>query len=139
MIARPRRWRLSPKLRGLVRETTLAPADLVAPIFGSDHQGSERPIPPMPGLTQWPMDRVAGEAEALARAGVGAVLLFGIPATKDPIGRDAYAMVKAAAAQGWLDERRAVLEILPAIRRAGADGVITSHAREAAAWLHPPP
>jgi porphobilinogen synthase len=46
-----------------------------------------------------------------------------------------YAMVKAAAAQGWLDERAAVLETLTAIRRAGADIVITYHAKEAAGWL----
>jgi porphobilinogen synthase len=46
-----------------------------------------------------------------------------------------YAMVKAAAANGWLDERRAVLEILTGIRRAGADLIITYHARDAAAWL----
>jgi porphobilinogen synthase len=46
-----------------------------------------------------------------------------------------YAMVKAAAAQGWLDERRAVLEILTGIRRAGADLVITYHAKDAARWL----
>lgn len=46
-----------------------------------------------------------------------------------------YAMVKAAAAMGWVDERRAVLEILTSIRRAGADLIITYHARDAAAWL----
>ena len=46
-----------------------------------------------------------------------------------------YAMVKAAAANGWLDERRTVLEILTAIRRAGADLVITYHARDVARWL----
>lgn len=46
-----------------------------------------------------------------------------------------YAMVKAAAAQGWLDEQRAVLEILNAIRRAGADLIITYHAKDAASWL----
>jgi porphobilinogen synthase len=46
-----------------------------------------------------------------------------------------YAMVKAAAANGWLDERAAVLEILTSIRRAGADFVITYHAKDAAAWL----
>jgi len=46
-----------------------------------------------------------------------------------------YAMVKAAAQRGWLDERRAVLEILNAIKRAGADVIITYHAREAARWL----
>lgn len=46
-----------------------------------------------------------------------------------------FAMVKAAAQQGWLDEKRAVLEILTAIKRAGADVIITYHAREAARWL----
>ncbi|MBA3522313.1 MAG: porphobilinogen synthase [Gemmatimonadales bacterium] len=46
-----------------------------------------------------------------------------------------YAMVKAAGRQGWLDERRAVLEILTGMRRAGADAIITYHAKEAAAWL----
>ncbi len=46
-----------------------------------------------------------------------------------------YAMVKAAAARGWLDERRVVLEALVAMRRAGADGIITYHAKDAARWL----
>jgi porphobilinogen synthase len=46
-----------------------------------------------------------------------------------------YAMVKAAAANGWLDERRAVLEILTSIRRAGADLILTYHARDAADLL----
>jgi porphobilinogen synthase len=49
-----------------------------------------------------------------------------------------YAMVKAAAQNGWVDERRVVLEILTAIRRAGADLIITYHAKEAAPWLSPP-
>ena len=48
-----------------------------------------------------------------------------------------YAMVKAAAAAGWLDERTAVLEALTGIRRAGADIVITYHAKDAARWLAP--
>jgi porphobilinogen synthase len=46
-----------------------------------------------------------------------------------------YAMVKAAAANGWLDERRAALEILLSIKRAGADLIITYHAKDAARWL----
>jgi porphobilinogen synthase len=46
-----------------------------------------------------------------------------------------YAMVKAAAKQGWLDERKAVLEILTAIKRAGADIIITYHAKEVATWV----
>ena len=46
-----------------------------------------------------------------------------------------YALIKAAAAQGWVDERNAVLEVLTGIRRAGADLILTYHAREAAKWL----
>jgi porphobilinogen synthase len=46
-----------------------------------------------------------------------------------------YAMLKAAAERGWLDERRAILEILTSIRRAGADQILTYHAAEAAGWL----
>ena len=46
-----------------------------------------------------------------------------------------YAMLKAAAGNGWLDERRAVLELLTSIRRAGADIILTYHARDAARWL----
>jgi len=46
-----------------------------------------------------------------------------------------YALVKAAAQQGWVDESRVVLEILTAIARAGADLIITYHAKEVAGWL----
>jgi porphobilinogen synthase len=46
-----------------------------------------------------------------------------------------YAMVKAAAQNGWLDERRTVLELLTSIRRAGADLILTYHAKDAAEWL----
>jgi len=49
-----------------------------------------------------------------------------------------YSMVKAAAANGWIDERRVVLEILTSIRRAGADLVLTYHAKDAADWLQDP-
>jgi porphobilinogen synthase len=46
-----------------------------------------------------------------------------------------YAALKAAAERGWLDERQAVLESLVAIRRAGADVIVTYHAKDAATWL----
>jgi porphobilinogen synthase len=62
---------------------------------------------------------------------------FGLPTAAYNVSGE-YAMVKAAAAQGWIDERAAVLEILTAMRRAGADFVITYHAREAAQWLAEP-
>jgi len=46
-----------------------------------------------------------------------------------------YSMVKAAAANGWIDERRVVLELLTSIRRAGADAILTYHAKDVAGWL----
>jgi porphobilinogen synthase len=46
-----------------------------------------------------------------------------------------YAMLKAAAARGWLDERACVMEVLTAFKRAGADGILTYHAHAAARWL----
>jgi len=48
-----------------------------------------------------------------------------------------YAMVKAAAQKGWLDEKRVALEILTGIQRAGADFILTYHAKDAAEWLKP--
>ena len=49
--------------------------------------------------------------------------------------RGEYSMVKAAARNGWLDERKVALEILTAIKRAGADLILTYHAKDAARWL----
>ena len=46
-----------------------------------------------------------------------------------------FAMLKAAAREGWIDEKSAILEVLTAIKRAGADMIITYHAKEAAEWL----
>jgi porphobilinogen synthase len=48
-----------------------------------------------------------------------------------------YAMVKAAAANGWLDEKRSVLELITSITRAGADIILTYHAKDLARWLRP--
>lgn len=59
---------------------------------------------------------------------------FGLPVAAYNVSGE-YAMVKAAAAQGWLDERRVTLEILTSIRRAGADMILTYHARDVARWL----
>lgn len=89
MLARPRRLRLTPQLRALVRETTLHPGDLIAPIFVSATAVTPQPIRSMPGVMQWPVDRAAEEAAALEAAGLGAVILFGIPAVKDATGSDA--------------------------------------------------
>ena len=57
------------------------------------------------------------------------------PASDGGFNGQAQAMVKAAAQNGWIDERRVVLETLLSIKRAGADMIITYHAKDAARWL----
>lgn len=88
---RPRRLRRSPGLRDLVRETSLAPSDFIAPLFVTHGHDRRREIRSMPGVFQRSVDRVVGEVEELARLGVPAVILFGIPVTKDEIGSENFA------------------------------------------------
>ena len=59
---------------------------------------------------------------------------FGVPVAAYNVSGE-FAMVKAAAPKGWIDERRVTLEILTSIKRAGADMILTYHARDAARWL----
>jgi porphobilinogen synthase len=88
---RPRRLRLSPQLRRMVRETELSSTDLIYPLFVTHGQAVQREISSMPGVYQWSPDRLAREAEEIARLDIPAVILFGIPAKKDPIGVENYA------------------------------------------------
>lgn len=88
---RPRRWRRTPALRDLARETTLDPADLVYPLFVVPGTRVRRPVPSMPGISQLSVDALAAEAEELAALGIRAVLLFGVPESKDAIGSESYA------------------------------------------------
>jgi len=73
------------------RETVLVAGDLVAPLFVCHGEKVRRPIASMPGHAQLSVDEAAREAEALAALGVGGVILFGIPASKDAEGTEAYA------------------------------------------------
>lgn len=86
-----RNLRKSPGLRRLVRETELLPEDLVMPYFVRPGRGVRTPIPSMPGQYQLSVDELVREARGLARAGVGSVILFGIPPRKDPRGSGAWA------------------------------------------------
>ncbi len=88
---RPRRLRRRAPIRDMVRETTLFAHDLVAPLFVTHGHNVQREISSMPGVYQWSVDQVVREAEALARVGVPAVILFGIPATKDELGSENFA------------------------------------------------
>ena len=86
---RPRRLRSSAAIRGLVRETRLVAGQMVAPLFVVSGRGREEPIPSLEGHSRLSPDLVLQKAEALARAGVGGVLLFGVPDGKDETGRAA--------------------------------------------------
>jgi porphobilinogen synthase len=88
---RPRRLRRTAALRDLVRETRLAPDDLVYPFFVVPGDGVRKPISSMPGIDQISVDALAGEARDLGALGIKAVLLFGIPSAKDPLGLESFA------------------------------------------------
>ncbi|HMA39340.1 MAG TPA: porphobilinogen synthase [Gemmatimonadales bacterium] len=91
MIARPRRLRLTESLRALTAETRLEPSLFVYPLFVTEIANAPVAVASMPGVSQWPVQAVAEEAAAAAAAGIPAVLLFGLPAEKDPVGSAAYA------------------------------------------------
>ncbi|MDT8341744.1 MAG: porphobilinogen synthase [Longimicrobiales bacterium] len=91
MFQRYRRLRRTPALRRLVSETRLDPAELILPLFVTEVEDEPTPITSMPGVLRWPVDRLAGIAAEAVEAGVGAVLLFGIPAHKDARGSQADA------------------------------------------------
>jgi porphobilinogen synthase len=86
---RPRRLRRTPGIRALVRETRLDPSQLVYPLFVCPGEGVRTPVLSMPGVAQLSVDEVVREARAAAAEGVRAVLLFGIPASKDAEGSSA--------------------------------------------------
>jgi porphobilinogen synthase len=86
---RPRRLRRTPALRRLVAQVAASPADLVLPLFVKEGVGDPVPIPSMPGVVQHSRDSVRKAAAEAARAGVGGLILFGIPAVKDARGSGA--------------------------------------------------
>ena len=109
---RLRRTRRTPALRRLVRETALAPGDLVAGAFVVPGNGVRDPIPSLPGVDRVSPDRLAEDARRLADLGVGGIILFGIPASKDPKGSGAW------------DPKGPVPEALRLLHRASLDLVL---------------
>lgn len=82
-VVRPRRLRANPQIRDLVRENRLHPASLVMPLFLRPGKKEKRPIATMLGIEQFSPDLALKEAEAILKAGVRSVLLFGVVETKD--------------------------------------------------------
>ena len=109
---RPRRLRRTAALRQLVAETSLAPDDLVAPLFVAEGRDEPSPIASLAGQFQHTLSSLVAEVRVLRELGVGGVILFGIPATKDEVGSGAY------------DPNGIVQEALRAVRDEVGDDVV---------------
>jgi porphobilinogen synthase len=90
IIHRPRRLRSGDKIRRLVRETIVTKDDLLYPMFVTEEKES-REIPSMPGVFRHTLDDLCRAAEQVAKAGISAIMLFGIPTEKDEVGSQGYA------------------------------------------------
>ena len=86
-----RRLRATESLRAMVRETRLDPVQFILPLFACTGEGVRREISSMPGHAQLSVDRIVKECEEVHSLGIGGVILFGIPDTKDEIASGAYA------------------------------------------------
>ncbi len=93
LVRRPRRLRATPALRRLVTETRVHPAQLVLPVFVADGLAEPRPIGSLPGVVQHTVESVRAEAARAAAAGIGGLMLFGVPdpGDKDASGSAGYA------------------------------------------------
>ena len=87
---RPRRLRRNERLRRMVRENALSVNDLVYPVFASAGKGIKKPVESMPGIFNLSVDLLAEEAARAVEYNIPAILVFGIPETKDPVGSGAY-------------------------------------------------
>jgi porphobilinogen synthase len=88
---RLRRLRTTANLRAMVRETTLSPANFIYPLFVVHGRDVYEEIPSMPGVYHQSIDHLAREIDELAALRIPAVLLFGVPAHKDPLGQENFA------------------------------------------------
>jgi porphobilinogen synthase len=85
-LVRPRRLRSTPAVRRLVSETTLEPRQLILPLFVREGLAEPRPISSLPGVVQHSRESLRKAAAAAVEAGVGGLMLFGVPARRDPGG-----------------------------------------------------
>ena len=88
---RPRRMRLNENIRAMIRETRLAPEQMIFPLFIMPGKGKREEIPSMPGIFRISVDQLASEAKDCLAAGIKSVILFGLPEKKDPMGSGAHA------------------------------------------------
>lgn len=89
-MVRMRRLRVNEAMRSMVRENSLSKTDLVYPVFIIEGENIKNPVDSMPGIFQYSIDRFGEELDRIIDAGIGAILIFGIPAHKDEMGSEAY-------------------------------------------------
>ena len=109
---RMRRLRRTSALRRLVQETHLAPSQLVWPLFVCPGSGVRRAVAALPGVFQTSVDELVRDAERAAALGLGGIILFGLPETKDPTGSEAA------------DDQGIVQQAARAVKRAVPDLVV---------------
>lgn len=90
-MRRFRRLRGSEAMRRLVRETRISAEEMIYPIFVIEGENIKNPIPSMPGVFQYSVDRMDEMLAEVAASGISGVLIFGIPKEKDAVGSQAYA------------------------------------------------
>ena len=90
-MERLRRLRKSAAIRDMVRENHVRIEELIYPVFVIDGRNKVVPVPSMPGICQYSLDRLPEELDRVVAAGIRAILLFGVPAHKDAVGSGAYA------------------------------------------------
>jgi porphobilinogen synthase len=83
---RPRRLRTTPAMRRLVAETVVRPADLILPLFVREGIAEPKPVPSMPGVLQHTRDSLRKTVVEAVEAGVGGIMLYGVPLTRDEVG-----------------------------------------------------
>lgn len=86
-----RRLRRDERIRSMMQETRLHPKDFIYPVFVIEGENIKNPVASMPGIYQYSIDRVEEILEQMKEAGIGGIMLFGIPRHKDPQGSQAYA------------------------------------------------
>ncbi len=86
-----RRLRRDGRIRSMMQETRLHPKDFIYPVFVIEGENIKNPVASMPGIYQYSIDRVEEILEQIKEAGIGGIMLFGIPWHKDPQGSQAYA------------------------------------------------
>ena len=105
-IVRMRRLRRTPALRRLVQETHLVPSQLVWPLFVRHGEGARTEVAALPGVFQTSTDELVKDAQRAVQLGLGGIILFGLPETKDATGSEAY------------DEQGIVQQAIRAVKRA---------------------